>query len=55
MYYVYLLRSIPAPNQTYIGFTENLKSRLPERPRPVLSFVYIYRQAWARIISLDPI
>jgi putative endonuclease len=28
MYYVYLLRSIPAPNQTYIGFTENLKPRL---------------------------
>ena len=28
MYYVYMLRSIPYPNQTYIGFTENLKSRL---------------------------
>ena len=28
MYYVYLLRSIPNPDQTYIGYTENLKSRL---------------------------
>ena len=28
MYYVYLLRSIPHPDQTYIGFTENLKTRL---------------------------
>ena len=27
MYYVYLLRSIPNPDQTYIGFTENLKTR----------------------------
>ena len=28
MYYVYLIRSIPKPDQTYIGFTENLKTRL---------------------------
>jgi len=28
MYYVYLLRSIPNPDQTYIGFTEDLKTRL---------------------------
>jgi predicted GIY-YIG superfamily endonuclease len=28
MYYVYMLRSIPNPEQTYIGFTEDLKSRL---------------------------
>ena len=28
MYYVYLLRSIQNPDQTYIGFTENLKARL---------------------------
>lgn len=28
MYYVYLLRSIPYPDQTYIGFSENLKARL---------------------------
>ncbi len=28
MYYVYLLRSIPNPDQTYVGFTENLKTRL---------------------------
>jgi len=28
MYYVYMLRSVPHPNQTYIGFSENLKTRL---------------------------
>ncbi len=28
MYYVYLLRSIQNSDQTYIGFTENLKARL---------------------------
>jgi len=28
MYYVYLLRSKPDPDQTYIGFTEDLKTRL---------------------------
>ncbi len=28
MHYVYLLRSIPKPNQTYVSFTEDLKARL---------------------------
>ncbi len=28
MFYVYLLRSINFPDQIYIGFTEDLKSRL---------------------------
>ena len=28
MYYVYLLRSIPHPDQNYIGYTKDLKSRL---------------------------
>jgi len=28
MFYVYLLRSIPNPEQTYVGFTEDLKARL---------------------------
>lgn len=28
MFYVYYLRSIPFPIQTYIGFTQNLKDRL---------------------------
>ncbi|MGJ8638771.1 MAG: GIY-YIG nuclease family protein [Opitutaceae bacterium] len=28
MHYVYLLRSIDHPNQTYIGLTEDLKKRL---------------------------
>ena len=28
MYYVYLIRSILHPDQTYIGFTEGLKARL---------------------------
>ena len=30
MYYVYLLRSIPSPRQTYIGFSRDLKRRLAE-------------------------
>jgi len=28
MYYVYLLRSIPYPDQTYIGFSYDIKARL---------------------------
>jgi predicted GIY-YIG superfamily endonuclease len=28
MHYVYLLRSIPNPDQTYIGLTEDLKARV---------------------------
>ena len=28
MFYVYMLRSIPNPDQTYIGFTEDLKVRM---------------------------
>ncbi len=30
MYYVYLLRSIHLPLQVYIGFTEDLKTRLAD-------------------------
>ncbi len=28
MYYIYLIRSIQFPDQTYIGFTQNLNERL---------------------------
>ena len=28
MYYLYTLRSLPNPDQTYIGFTKDLKARL---------------------------
>ena len=28
MHYVYLIQSVASPNQTYIGLTNNLKSRL---------------------------
>ena len=28
MHYVYLIQSIPFPDQKYIGFTSNLKNRL---------------------------
>lgn len=28
IYYVYLLRSVTFPSQTYIGYTQNLKERL---------------------------
>ena len=30
MYYVYLLRSVNFPEQTYCGYTEDLKKRLKE-------------------------
>jgi putative endonuclease len=30
MYYVYLLRSIPFPEQTYTGYTEDLRERMAE-------------------------
>jgi predicted GIY-YIG superfamily endonuclease len=30
MYYAYLIRSISSPDQTYIGFTEDLKQRLAD-------------------------
>ncbi len=30
MYYVYLLRSIHHPDQTYRGYTENLKQRFAD-------------------------
>ncbi|MFT3986220.1 GIY-YIG nuclease family protein [Aestuariivirga sp.] len=30
MFYVYLLRSLSAPKQTYIGFTAELKRRIAE-------------------------
>ena len=28
MYYVYLLRSIPFPDKTYVGFSQDLKRRI---------------------------
>lgn len=28
MYFVYVLRSVPFPNQLYIGYTEDLETRL---------------------------
>ena len=30
MYYTYIIRSIPFPDKTYVGFSENLKNRLEE-------------------------
>ncbi len=33
LYYVYLIRSIPRPDQTYVGFTENLEQRLKDHNR----------------------
>ena len=30
MYYVYLLKSVNHPKETYVGFTENLKQRLSD-------------------------
>ena len=28
MYYIYLIRSIPTPDQTYIGYTADINARL---------------------------
>jgi len=30
MYYAYLIRSISSPDQTYIGFSEDLKQRIAD-------------------------
>jgi predicted GIY-YIG superfamily endonuclease len=32
-HYVYLIRSVPKPEQTYIGFTEDLQQRLADHNR----------------------
>ena len=33
LYYVYLIRSIKFPEQTYVGFTEDVEARLKEHNR----------------------
>ena len=33
MYYVYIIRSIAHPDQTYVGFTADLKSRIAVHSR----------------------
>ncbi|MFA6292441.1 MAG: GIY-YIG nuclease family protein [Victivallales bacterium] len=33
MFYVYIIRSSAHPQQTYVGFTEDLKSRLQKHNR----------------------
>ena len=33
LYYVYLLRSLKFPEQTYVGFTENVEARIKEHNR----------------------
>jgi putative endonuclease len=33
MFYVYMLRSIPNPDQTYVGFTNDLETRLKAHNR----------------------
>ncbi|MFU8780806.1 MAG: GIY-YIG nuclease family protein, partial [Kiritimatiellia bacterium] len=30
MHYVYIIRSIPHPTQTYIGYSSDLKKRIPK-------------------------
>ena len=32
-HYVYLIRSISSPNQTYVGFTDDLETRLKDHNR----------------------
>ena len=33
LYYVYLLRSIPFPKQTYVGFSEDFEARFADHNR----------------------
>jgi putative endonuclease len=59
MFYVYLLRSESYPNQTYVGFTEDLRKRITEhnsgksihtnkfRPWRVVSYVAFSDRAQA--------
>jgi predicted GIY-YIG superfamily endonuclease len=51
MYYVYLLRSIPNPDQTYIGFTEDLKTRLTAHNQGQSSYTSKYKP-WELITYL---
>jgi len=32
-HYVYLIRSIPLPNQTYVGFADDLETRIKDHNR----------------------
>ena len=63
MYYVYLLRSIPNPDQTYIGYTEDLKARLQahnhgqsphtSKYKPWILITYLAFNDKARAISFE--
>ena len=63
MFYVYPLRSIPNPDQTYIGFTESLKARLTahnhgqsphtSKYRPWNQITYLSFNDKARAISFE--
>lgn len=33
LYYVYLLRSVPFPKQTYVGFSEDVETRFADHNR----------------------
>ena len=44
MYYVYLLRSKKYPEQTYKGYTEDLKTRLAEREAARGNLIKQYRE-----------
>ena len=51
MHYVYLIRSISNPNQTYIGNTENLRQRLETHNSGGSKFTKPYRP-WELILFL---
>ncbi len=51
MHYVYLIRSISNPNQTYIGNTENLKRRLETHNSGGSKFTKAYRP-WELVLFL---
>ena len=51
MHYVYLIRSLSNPNQTYIGNTENLKQRFETHNSGGSKFTKPYRP-WELILFL---
>ena len=63
MYYVYFLRSIKAPNKTYVGYTLNLEDRLKKHNeggsvytadhRPWKLVTYVYFDSLDRALAFE--
>ena len=58
LYYVYLLRSLKFPEQTYVGFTENVEARIKEHNRGGSIHAGRYRPwtliSWVALASQSP-